>query len=196
MKKLVFVLVAVLSTAFSFAQDVITKSNGDEIKAKVLEVSQTEIKYKKFDNLNGPTFAISKNDVFMVKYENGSKDIFNTESDSNSSGGQKNMESFEKGKRDAKLNYRGKNSGAIWTGAAAAFTAPILGLIPAIITSSAEPKDENLGINDQKLLNNSDYKSGYVQEAHKKKKKKVWTGFGIGTAFFAVVFVIFPILAG
>jgi hypothetical protein len=196
MKKLVFVLVATFSTVFSFSQDVITKSNGEEIKAKVLEVSQTEIKYKKFDNLNGPTFSISKNDVFMVKYENGSKDVFNTDRESKSSNGDTNLDAFEKGKRDARQYYKGQNSGAIWTGAAAAFTLPILGLIPALITTSAEPKEENLGIPDQKLFKDADYKSGYVQEAHKKKKKKVWTGFGIGTAFFALVVVILPVLGG
>lgn len=192
MKKLVFVFVAVLSTAFSFAQDVITKSNGDEIKAKVLEVSQTEIKYKKFDNLNGPTFAISKNEVFMVKYENGSKDVFNTERESKSSNGDINMEAFEKGKRDARLNYKGKNSGAIWTGAAAAFTAPILGVIPAIATSSSEPKIENLGSIDPKLFKDPNYKAGYLEEAHKRKKRRVWSGFGVGSVVFVLAYLFVP----
>jgi hypothetical protein len=190
MKKLVFVLVAAFSTVFSFSQDVITKSNGEEIKAKVLEVSQTEIKYKKFDNLNGPTFSISKNDVFMVKYENGSKDVFNTERDSKSGNGDSNIDALEKGKRDARLNYKGKNSGAIWTGATAALIVPVVGLIPAIITSSAEPKEENLGIPDQKLFKDANYKSGYVEEAHKKKKKKVWSSFGIGSAIWLGVIVL------
>lgn len=59
------------------AQDVIIKKNGDEIKSKVLEVALTIIKYKKFDNPNGPTFEILKSEVFMIKYENGTKDIIN-----------------------------------------------------------------------------------------------------------------------
>ena len=58
------------------AQDVITKKNGDEIQAKITEVGQNEIKYKRFDNPDGPVYTIGKSDVFMVKYENGTKDVF------------------------------------------------------------------------------------------------------------------------
>lgn len=50
------------------AQDVIIRKNGDEIQAKVLAVSDSEIDYKKWSNQNGPTYTMSKNDVFMIKY--------------------------------------------------------------------------------------------------------------------------------
>ena len=60
-----------------YAQDVIFKKNGDEIKAKVEEIGSTDIKYKKFENLNGPSYTIAKSEVFIVKYENGTKDIIN-----------------------------------------------------------------------------------------------------------------------
>jgi hypothetical protein len=58
------------------SQDVITFKNGDEVKAKVTEVGITEIKYKKADNPNGPQYTVSKATVFMIKYENGSRDVF------------------------------------------------------------------------------------------------------------------------
>lgn len=58
------------------AQDVIIKRNGDEIQAQVEEVGQTEIKYKKFENLSGPTYSVSKSDVFMIRYKNGQRDVF------------------------------------------------------------------------------------------------------------------------
>lgn len=77
MKKVIYA--AILGLFFfstSYAQDVITKSNGDDINAKVIEITQTEIKYKKFDNLDGPIFTLSLNDVFMIKYENGIKEVF------------------------------------------------------------------------------------------------------------------------
>lgn len=195
MKKITFSLFAILTSIFCFSQDVITKSDGEEVKAKVLEVTQAEIKYKKFDNPNGPTFTILKKEVFMIRYENGSKDVFNSEKESKTSNEDVNVEMFEKGKRDAQLQYKGKNSGAIWTGAAAAFTLPILGLIPALITSNAEPQVENLGVRDQKLFKNPDYKAGYVEAAHKKKKRRVWSGFGIGSAVFVATIFILPVLA-
>ena len=58
------------------AQDVVLKTNGDEIKAKVMEVGLTEIKYKRTTNLTGPTYTIPISDVFMITYENGDKDVF------------------------------------------------------------------------------------------------------------------------
>ena len=66
------------------AQDIITKTNGDEIRAKVTEVDVNEVKYKKFENPSGPTYTIAKSDVFMIKYENGDKDVFKKSSDSGS----------------------------------------------------------------------------------------------------------------
>ena len=194
MKNITFLLFAILTTTFCFSQDVITKTDGEEVKAKVLEVTQSEIKYKKFDNPNGPTFTIFKKEVFMIKYGNGSKDVFNSETETKIQNEEIDLQMFEKGKRDAQVQYKGKNSGAIWTGAAAVITLPILGLIPALIISNTEPQVENLGVKDQKLFSNSDYKEGYVEVAHKKKKRLVWSGFGVGTALFAVAFVLAPAL--
>ncbi|MCF6365677.1 MAG: DUF4190 domain-containing protein [Bacteroidales bacterium] len=59
--------------------DNIILKNGKEISGKVLEVGITEIKYKKCDNLNGPIFTLKKSDILMIRYSNGTKDIFPTE---------------------------------------------------------------------------------------------------------------------
>ena len=76
MKKVMY---AVLSGLFFissvYSQDVITKLNGDDINAKIIEITQTEIKYKKFDNLEGPIYTLPINDVFLIKYENGNKEV-------------------------------------------------------------------------------------------------------------------------
>jgi hypothetical protein len=69
------VLVISIAAATAGAQDIIVLRNGDEIKSKVIEITPTEIKYKKFDNLGGPTIDILKSDVFMIKYANGTKDV-------------------------------------------------------------------------------------------------------------------------
>ena len=60
------------------AQDIIYKKDGTEIKAKVLEVGIDTIKYKIIETLENPPISISKTEVFMIKYENGTKDIINT----------------------------------------------------------------------------------------------------------------------
>lgn len=56
------------------AQDVIVKRNGDELQCKILEVSKSEVKFKRWSNQDGPTYTEKKADIFMLKYENGEKE--------------------------------------------------------------------------------------------------------------------------
>ena len=70
-------LLSTLTASFCFSQDVILKKSGENISAKVTEITTTEIKYKKFDFQDGPTFIIPKSDVLTIRYQNGTKDIFN-----------------------------------------------------------------------------------------------------------------------
>jgi len=79
MKKLLKILLIFTLCLISIntnAQDIITKKDGTDISAKVLEVTTTVIKYKRFENQNGPVISVKKSDVLMVRYENGNKDIF------------------------------------------------------------------------------------------------------------------------
>ncbi len=78
MKKIIILLVAAVMTATSLsAQDLITKKDGTDIQAKILEVNKTELKYKRWDNQDGPTFTIDKSDVLLVRYQNGTNEVFN-----------------------------------------------------------------------------------------------------------------------
>ena len=77
MKKLITILLTfVLSSVSVFAQDVILKNDGSEIRAKVLEITDQQIKYNDFDLKNGPTRTINISDVFMITYQNGKKEVF------------------------------------------------------------------------------------------------------------------------
>ena len=53
---------------FLFAQDLIIMRNGDEVKAKVSEILQDQIKFKKWDNQDGPMYTENKSSIFMIKY--------------------------------------------------------------------------------------------------------------------------------
>jgi len=75
MKQLLVFLFLLCSMSVS-AQDVIVKKDGSTILTKVLEVGQEEIKYKKFDNLDGPTYTIQKSELQAINYQNGAKDTF------------------------------------------------------------------------------------------------------------------------
>ena len=84
MKQSTLILFAIIFTMTgAFSQDIITTKTGEDILAKLVEVGHTEIKYKKFDNQEGPQFTILKSDVLMIRYENGTKDIFTEEPKSN-----------------------------------------------------------------------------------------------------------------
>lgn len=60
------------------AQDIIVKTNKEEIKAKVLDVEESVIRYKKIDFQEGPTYSVNKSDVFMIIYKNGKRETFET----------------------------------------------------------------------------------------------------------------------
>jgi len=60
----------------SYGQDVIVKKSGEEINAKVEQINDSDIKYHKADNQTGPLYTILKSDIFMIRYANGTKDVF------------------------------------------------------------------------------------------------------------------------
>lgn len=74
----VITFLLIFSTHFVYAQDVMTLQNGDDIKAKVLEIGISEITYKKWENLEGPSYHINKTDVFRITYKNGTKEVIST----------------------------------------------------------------------------------------------------------------------
>ena len=55
--------------------------DGQQQIGKVLEISLTEVKYKKVDNIDGPTYSELKNNISAIKYKNGTKIKNNTKGD-------------------------------------------------------------------------------------------------------------------
>ncbi len=58
------------------AKDIIVLNNTSSIEAKILEVTPTEVKYKKLNYLDGPTFVIHKSDIRTITYGNGDVESF------------------------------------------------------------------------------------------------------------------------
>lgn len=78
MKKIIILIVALLGSALAArAQDVISTVSGQVIRAKVLEVSPSVVKYKRESNPDGPTYTVYTSDLIKIIYENGEVDIFN-----------------------------------------------------------------------------------------------------------------------
>ena len=191
MKKNIFTaLISIISISFCLSQDLIIKKTSEEIIAKVLEVTPTEIKYKKFDYQSGPIFTILKSEVLMIRYEKGPSDIFK-ESQTFvvvSTVPTGNMSLM--GREDATSNYKGKQSGSGWVGATTVLFSPLVGLIPAIACGSTEPADDNLNYKDATLMRDLTYNKAYREEAHKIKKKKIWTSYGIGSGCWLLLLIL------
>jgi len=80
MKKIYFLTILFFALALSVsALDTIVLQNGNFIDAKIEEITPTEIKYRRADNLNGPLIIINKSEVLSIKYENGTVEVINSQ---------------------------------------------------------------------------------------------------------------------
>jgi hypothetical protein len=61
-----------------YSQDTIFMKNDEFVISKVTEILPEIVKYKKYENLNGPDYTINKSDIKRIVYQNGSVDEFNT----------------------------------------------------------------------------------------------------------------------
>ena len=69
MKKLFILLALALGAVPAFAQDLITKKDGTDIQAKVLEVTVRDVRYKAWDNLEGPEFVLPAYDILIIRFD-------------------------------------------------------------------------------------------------------------------------------
>lgn len=76
LRRLSTILFLLCLARITMAQDVIVMKDQSTVKCKVLEINNTEIKYKKWDNQDGPTYYISPLEVSKINYENGEVETF------------------------------------------------------------------------------------------------------------------------
>ncbi len=79
-RKIAVIAGLLLCTISASAKDVITKTDGSKVDAKVEEVTETLIKYRRASNPAGsPLYTISLSSVASIAYEDGTVDVFNSE---------------------------------------------------------------------------------------------------------------------
>jgi len=76
MKKLFFVVIALLLTTSLFSQDTIYKKNNQIINCKIIEIGLIEIKYVIPEKYKDVVMVIAKDDISKIKYENGEEQTF------------------------------------------------------------------------------------------------------------------------
>jgi len=181
MKNLFFCFLFIFP-CLSYAQDLIVKMDGQEVPAKVEEITLEEIIYVKPDSLQGPVMRMLKSEVFMIKYANGTREVFSENFpgwDRNSHNGLTPEEMYMRGRRDGRHYYRG--DGAMW-GSAASSLIPLYGLIGPIIIAAVPPDIDKFAPYDRSLLLDPNYARGFKKQAHQRKVGKAATGAAIGTA--------------
>lgn len=197
--------------ALLISQDVIVLKNADEIKSKVVEITDLTIKYKKWENVNGPIYNLNKNEVLFIRYENGTKEVFTNplepvaEPESRvapipqkpsaaqsiqnqpEASNIQELDYQKQGQNDALQFYNGKNSGKEWVFGITMLATPGVGCFPAIACLSKAPSNKNLQYPDYELFeNNSVYANAYRQQAHKIKKQLVLKNYRNGCLANAV----------
>lgn len=120
MKTVYFIFFLILIAINSNGQDVIIFSNGDELQVRVKEVLDDNIKYIRFDNLNGPLYTTAKSEIFMIKYENGAKDVFKLNENVKNKGEINPLNDISNSKTDKKNNvievegWKFRTDGVYW----------------------------------------------------------------------------------
>lgn len=83
MKKILFLVIFATSSLTLCAQDLLVRKSGEVENVKVIEVSPTEVKYKKINNDDAPIFIEKRGDIYSIKYQSGDvqrfKDTFSSD---------------------------------------------------------------------------------------------------------------------
>lgn len=78
MNRALFIFIFLVLGFLSYSQDILYLSNGDKLSAKITEINPTDVKYKDFTNLGGPTYVISNSELVLIQYSNGTTQVINS----------------------------------------------------------------------------------------------------------------------
>lgn len=70
------ILLLNLFSIAALSQDKIYRNNGKVIEAKIIEVGSSEIKYREYNNPNGPVYVLETDKIKKIVYENGKEEKF------------------------------------------------------------------------------------------------------------------------
>lgn len=169
------------------AQDVIHKINGEVLQVQIIATSKADITYMaKTANNNDTTITIDRNEV--VSFRRASENLEYAQAKEYTS--QERLAIYEEGKMDADIYYtRYKRPGTLVL--VTSLISPIVGLIPAIISSSTPVKEHNKWYPTSKTPRIDAYYGGYAKQAKRKKQQVVWRNFTIGLAANLLAAIIF-----
>ena len=186
---LVFLLIIIFNSGAQ-SQDLITTLKGEEVNAKVVEVTASKVIYLVADSI----LTKPASEIFKIRFANGTKKVFNTPlaapTPSLSSGQIQQIyydSLYNRGRNEAAKYYRG-NKGLNTLTLLTSAVVPFIGLASAITTTAIPPSKRQLRLPDATLYAIPAYARGYQKKAGKIKAGRVWKNFGIGTAIFGFAY--------
>ena len=197
MKKVIGLLlfvVVLIGVKHASSQDVIKLKNGMEFNAVVVNINHSKVKYKKYENPEGPTLRFHLKYIQSIQIENDTLLMFdyipNDEAEhvvvpkrlvlTPSS-------EYLKGYKDGRNQFCNYKLAANGTFFATMIVGGIPGLAPAIGCTSTSPKMELLQISSKDSI---DYIHGYIAGAKARKSSRIWMNWGIGYAVHLGLYIV------
>jgi hypothetical protein len=174
-------------TLCSYSQDVVITIKGEEFTGKVTEITLDDVFLR-----NDSLIAIPVKYIFMIKYANGTSEVFAEHLDQPTSSSMNMISSsdyFMKGMKDAKIHYKGE--GAFFgTSAATVCCIPVASVILIANSSDKVGFVAQIPANiDPSLRNNPDYIKGYSEGVKKKKLKNTVQGHVTGIGILITLYI-------
>lgn len=113
MKAITWFLLLSFYLNMSYSQDVIILKNNQQVKTEVTEVTDTVVKYKLYARTDSTIYTLNKNEIYVIKYEDGRRENFIDNGYSNDSlrvkvGFFGNIKYYEGDNRVSKSHYKQK----------------------------------------------------------------------------------------
>jgi hypothetical protein len=182
-----------LLPALSQAQDVILRTSGEELPAKVVRITPDQVVYM----TGTDTLRMPAAEVFLIRYANGTKEVLGNKAVVSTPPALTPQQAEQLGRTDARQLFKAK--GAFWGTCGATFITMSAYGLGGIATGAAiaatPPKDKNIIPSRPELLQNPDYVRGYKQQAQNKKLGKAAAGFGVGAGAALVAVTIAVVVA-
>ena len=199
-KKILFLFIITIFLTSSYSQDYIILKSGAEIEAKIIEQKEYTVSYRILNDLSGEIKSISKNEILLIKYHDGTTVVVSkikqdtsiviTEINDNEPI-YDNLELREIAIKDANKNYRP----FIYTASSCCMVTSCspVGLPVAVWMAATSPKIDNLNIVEE-YKNNGEYCTYYTEEANKIKRKSIIIGSTIGIIINISVLVLYLVI--
>lgn len=196
--KQLFVMLLLLCSTIANAQDVIVKKDGSTVVCRVVEVTATEITYKKWSDLNGSNYVMDKSLASAINYQNGKKvnlsEATNLYTPNNQNDGVQQYNDRALLQLDAAANYSSTKSKTLktigWIGG------PVLAAFGVVLIAADDYDFFGFNSSDETLLGigfiglGAAWTTGFLLAANHQKKKTAMTWCLLATVLLTLL--IFP----